>query len=403
MAGERETSPQNKQILKRLLADPGNKTCADCKTATHPRWASWNLGIFLCIRCSGVHRSLGTHISKVRSVDLDSWTDMHLEQMIKWGNRKANMYWESKLGPNYVPDSSKIVNFIKTKYDLKRWVSAPVIPDPASFDSLAHPSEDIPLSQVKQTLGPAPSGNKTKANDLLGFYDTNTLSTRSTPAPASVAPVSLLDFDSPAAVSQPSRPSRATASRTERPNPVTRVATSKTGPLLTKAYAVPGRLDPSSTTPELAANVSATSNPANPVPVPSQRVDLKKSILSLYAQKPKSSPQAAAPVSQQPIVDANFSATSSAPAEFTDSSFGEWSSPSKPLQTPSLVDSLAGLTFQPSEPVSKGSENNKTTGVMQLPSNVLLTGSATSRETPQEDPSVLTEAESSDIFANVWR
>lgn len=39
-----------------------------------PRWASWNLGVFLCIRCAGIHRNLGVHISKVKSVNLDSWT-----------------------------------------------------------------------------------------------------------------------------------------------------------------------------------------------------------------------------------------------------------------------------------------------------------------------------------------
>ena len=38
-----------------------------------PRWASHNLGIFLCIRCAGIHRNLGVHISKVKSVNLDSW------------------------------------------------------------------------------------------------------------------------------------------------------------------------------------------------------------------------------------------------------------------------------------------------------------------------------------------
>lgn len=39
-----------------------------------PRWASWNLGVFLCIRCAGIHRNLGVHISRVKSVNLDSWT-----------------------------------------------------------------------------------------------------------------------------------------------------------------------------------------------------------------------------------------------------------------------------------------------------------------------------------------
>jgi hypothetical protein len=44
-----------------------------------PRWASWNLGVFLCIRCSGIHRGMGTHISKVKSVDLDVWTPEQMQ------------------------------------------------------------------------------------------------------------------------------------------------------------------------------------------------------------------------------------------------------------------------------------------------------------------------------------
>lgn len=43
-------------------------------------------------RCSGIHRGMGTHISRVKSVDLDSWTDEQLQSMLKWGNTRANKY-----------------------------------------------------------------------------------------------------------------------------------------------------------------------------------------------------------------------------------------------------------------------------------------------------------------------
>lgn len=51
-------------LVMELLKEEENKYCADCE-AKQPRWASWNLGVFLCIRCAGLHRNLGVHISKV--------------------------------------------------------------------------------------------------------------------------------------------------------------------------------------------------------------------------------------------------------------------------------------------------------------------------------------------------
>ena len=71
--------------------------CPPLSVGTHaevsdPRWASWNLGVFVCIRCSGIHRGMGTHISRVKSVDLDSWTDEQTQSMLKWGNSRANKY-----------------------------------------------------------------------------------------------------------------------------------------------------------------------------------------------------------------------------------------------------------------------------------------------------------------------
>ena len=55
-----------------FLDVPGNRKCADCGTK-NPNWASINLGIMLCMECCGIHRSLGVHISKVKSVTLDDW------------------------------------------------------------------------------------------------------------------------------------------------------------------------------------------------------------------------------------------------------------------------------------------------------------------------------------------
>jgi hypothetical protein len=43
------------------------------------RWASWNMGVFLCIQCGGHHRKLGTHVSKVKSITLDSWSDEQVQ------------------------------------------------------------------------------------------------------------------------------------------------------------------------------------------------------------------------------------------------------------------------------------------------------------------------------------
>lgn len=59
----------NLETFKRL---PGNNSCADC-SATDPEWVSVNLGVAICIDCSGIHRSLGVQISKVRSLNLDNW------------------------------------------------------------------------------------------------------------------------------------------------------------------------------------------------------------------------------------------------------------------------------------------------------------------------------------------
>ncbi|CAI9087594.1 OLC1v1021705C1 [Oldenlandia corymbosa var. corymbosa] len=115
----KELNAKHVKILEGLLKLPENRDCADCKSKG-PRWASVNLGVFICLQCSGIHRSLGVHISKVRSATLDTWLPDQVEFIKSMGNEKSNSYWEAELPPRY--DRVGIENFIRAKYVEKRWI-----------------------------------------------------------------------------------------------------------------------------------------------------------------------------------------------------------------------------------------------------------------------------------------
>ncbi|KAI1264112.1 ArfGap-domain-containing protein [Xylariaceae sp. FL1019] len=111
------------KLLQRLRdSDQGNCWCADCGSGSKVEWVSINLGIILCIECSGIHRSLGTHISKVRSLTLDitSFTYDIIELLLLVGNRVSNMVWEARLDPSLKPGAQATreqrLRFITAKY-----------------------------------------------------------------------------------------------------------------------------------------------------------------------------------------------------------------------------------------------------------------------------------------------
>ncbi|XP_009344408.2 ADP-ribosylation factor GTPase-activating protein AGD12 [Pyrus x bretschneideri] len=116
-----------KRRLKDLLVQKDNRNCADC-SAPDPKWASANIGVFICLKCCGVHRSLGTHISKVLSVTLDEWSDDEIDAMIEvGGNSSANSIYEafipeglSKPGPDAGHEERS--KFIRSKYELQEFL-----------------------------------------------------------------------------------------------------------------------------------------------------------------------------------------------------------------------------------------------------------------------------------------
>ncbi|XP_063730724.1 stromal membrane-associated protein 1-like isoform X3 [Eleginops maclovinus] len=113
---------QHQVILSQLLREEENKHCADCE-AKGPRWASWNLGVFMCIRCAGIHRNLGVHISRVKSVNLDQWTPEQIQSMVDMSNRRAKLLYEAHLPENFKhPQTDQAVEvFIRDKYERKKY------------------------------------------------------------------------------------------------------------------------------------------------------------------------------------------------------------------------------------------------------------------------------------------
>uniref|UniRef100_A0A8C9WF01 Arf-GAP with coiled-coil, ANK repeat and PH domain-containing protein n=1 Tax=Scleropages formosus TaxID=113540 RepID=A0A8C9WF01_SCLFO len=126
----KERSLKGDGALQRVQTIPGNSNCCDCGQAD-PRWASINLGITLCIECSGIHRSLGVHFSKVRSLTLDTWEPELLKLMCELGNAVINQIYEGRreeMGarkPQPGDPRQEIEAYIRAKYVDKRFVRKP--------------------------------------------------------------------------------------------------------------------------------------------------------------------------------------------------------------------------------------------------------------------------------------
>ncbi|XP_066478657.1 arf-GAP with coiled-coil, ANK repeat and PH domain-containing protein 2 isoform X3 [Tiliqua scincoides] len=124
---------KGESALQQVQSIAGNELCCDCGLAD-PRWASINLGITLCIECSGIHRSLGVHFSKVRSLTLDSWEPELLKLMCELGNDVINRVYEAQVEhmgvqkPQAGSHRQEKEAYIRAKYVEKQFVDRHPLP-----------------------------------------------------------------------------------------------------------------------------------------------------------------------------------------------------------------------------------------------------------------------------------
>ncbi|XP_010879494.2 arf-GAP with GTPase, ANK repeat and PH domain-containing protein 1 isoform X1 [Esox lucius] len=130
----RKNSQSEAVALQAIRNAKGNNFCVDCE-APNPTWASLNLGALICIECSGIHRNLGTHLSRVRSLDLDDLPRELTLVLGAIGNHLANSIWEGRtLGRRKpAPDASREEreSWIRAKYEQRLFVAPLAPPSPS--------------------------------------------------------------------------------------------------------------------------------------------------------------------------------------------------------------------------------------------------------------------------------
>jgi len=154
--GKAEQSPETIATFKKLRQISANKMCFDCarKGAT---WASVHMGVFICLDCAGRHRQLGVHLSFVRSVELDEWTEENRAKMICSGNAKCHEYMKKKGGSHL-----NSPNELKQKYSSN---AAQMYREQVLRDARAYVN-----SGQKVALEPVPAGPKAIGEGVDDFF-----------------------------------------------------------------------------------------------------------------------------------------------------------------------------------------------------------------------------------------
>uniref|UniRef100_A0AAY5EIG1 ArfGAP with GTPase domain, ankyrin repeat and PH domain 1 n=1 Tax=Electrophorus electricus TaxID=8005 RepID=A0AAY5EIG1_ELEEL len=170
----RLTSQSEAIALQSVRSVRGNSRCVDCE-AQNPDWASLNLGALICIECSGIHRNLGTHLSRVRSLDLDEWPLELIKVMTSIGNELANSVWEAnaqgRLKPTPDATREERERWIRAKYEQKLFVASAVCVELTLGQQLLRATAEEDLRTVVVLLA---NGSREQVNETCGDGDGRT-------------------------------------------------------------------------------------------------------------------------------------------------------------------------------------------------------------------------------------
>lgn len=152
-----QISPSLVELQKTLIRYvenlPGNDQCCDCGSKNDVSWISLNFGVLVCIQCSGIHRDLGVHHSRIQSLTLDNITTANLLIARAMGNNTLNDVMEATIGNVKLdPDSSmeERYDFIRAKYVAKRYVMRTCSNDSDLRNELEQSILNADLSQLLQ-------------------------------------------------------------------------------------------------------------------------------------------------------------------------------------------------------------------------------------------------------------